>query len=201
MSSQPSRGPWDLPSEERTGTYRVGIEPTTDEHLKEYLASWMPAMLNDQTRDLDFTWTEDLRRESSNPHFEMVSLVDQDQRLHGLMSLRLANDSPESPGEQIVYIEMVAVHPLARTLHKPKRSILGVGTKLIVYAIERSLSLGFGGRLGLHSLEDEDTLRFYREGCSMTDIGDGIEPEPKLRYFLLDAATARALLDRLRQRR
>jgi hypothetical protein len=82
-------------------------------------------------------------------------------------------------GKPLVYIEYLSAAPW--NLHDFVDTPLykGAGTILMKTAIELSLELEYGGRIGLHSLRQADP--FYI-GCGMTDLG----PDPAyygLRYF------------------
>jgi len=65
---------------------------------------------------------------------------------------------------------------------RPRRELQGVGSVLIEHAVRRSIALGYGGRIGLHSLEDPETHRYYRDTIEMTELGRDADAENQL-YF------------------
>ena len=82
-------------------------------------------------------------------------------------------------GQRLVYIQYITSAPWNRKeIQRPPR-YKGVGTALLRYARLRSVELGYGGRIGLHSLPTAE--RFY-ENQNMLNLGIDEEYE-NLTYF------------------
>ena len=102
---------------------------------------------------------------------------------------------PEQVGQPLVYVDYIETAPwnLKRYTEQPR--FRGCGPHLIRAAVGLSLSRGWEGRLGLHALEEDDTLRFYRQVCGMTEM----PPDASyysLRYFEMTVAQAKAFQEK-----
>lgn len=64
-----------------------------------------------------------------------------------------------TPGQPLVYVEALATAPWNRLAIIRPPELRGVGTALLLFARQRSLQLGYGGRVGLHALPRAE--RFY----------------------------------------
>jgi hypothetical protein len=89
-----------------------------------------------------------------------------------------------NPGKRLVYITRLVTAPPNRIeIQNPPR-FKGVGTVLLRLARIRSVELGYGGRIGLHSLPN--SFRFY-ERINMINCGkdtdDGDNDNDELTYF------------------
>lgn len=62
-----------------------------------------------------------------------------------------------------------------------------IGSIFVATAVQLSLSEGFKGRIGLHSLPQAE--KFYGERCRMTDLGRDAKKE-NLRYYEMTAEQA-----------
>jgi hypothetical protein len=102
---------------------------------------------------------------------------------------------PEQSGQPLVYVDYIETAPWNMKRYVAQPRFLGCGTYLIGAAIEISLDLGWLGRLGLHSLKEEDTLRFYSRTCGMTEM----PPDPDyqhLPYFEMTGEQAAVFRER-----
>lgn len=75
-------------------------------------------------------------------------------------------------GVELLYVDYIEtapwnIHPLPN-----HRRLAYVGTALFGEAIQMSIDLGFGGRVGLHSLPQVES--FYAKKLSMTDCGPDV---------------------------
>lgn len=93
----------------------------------------------------------------------------------------------------LVYVEYLEAAPWNRRNIPNWNGLSGVGTVLIAAAIQLSVDEGNRGRIGLHSLPQADA--FYRDKCSMTDLGPDstYNPHPP-RYFEMTEAQAKAFI-------
>ncbi len=78
---------------------------------------------------------------------------------------------PVQAGLPLVYVDYIETAPWNMKRYAEQPRFRGCGPRLIGAAVEISVNLGWAGRLGLHSLEEDDTLRFYRLVCGMTGAG------------------------------
>ena len=72
-------------------------------------------------------------------------------------------------GFDLVYVHFVSTAPWNDREIVDDPRYVGAGTLLIRTAIERSIALGYKGRLGLHALSQAEP--FYRDRCKMADLG------------------------------
>jgi hypothetical protein len=114
------------------------------------------------------------------------------QRLHALCSLRRGRISELASDSLVMYLELLAAAPWNRVERKPKRELL-CGRAMMVHVIQRSIAAGFGGRVGLHSLEDPHTHAAYRRygmiecGRDPEVCGDDGQPELYFEFSVDDA--------------
>ena len=98
---------------------------------------------------------------------------------------------PEQAGLPLVYVDFLETAPWNMKRYTSQPQFRGCGPRLINAAVEISHSLGWSGRLGLHSLGELETLQFYRRVCGMTEM----PPDPayySLSYFEMTEAQAKA---------
>ncbi len=92
----------------------------------------------------------------------------------------------------LVYVDYLEAAPWnCRTALGVAPLFSGVGSILLITAIQRSFELEFKGRVGLHALPQ--SVDFYQAKMGMTELG----PDPakdNLRYFELTPEQAEALL-------
>jgi hypothetical protein len=102
-------------------------------------------------------------------------------RTQGIMILEVANHW-NRVDEPLVYVEYLAVAPWNRPGIQHPREFAGCGQVLVRYAVERSLSFGYEGRVGLHSLPG---ARPFYLGLGFKDFGADPD-EGGLNYLELD---------------
>lgn len=89
---------------------------------------------------------------------------------------------PGQLGSPLVYVHFVSTAPWNDRDIVDAPRYRGAGTLLIRAAAERSIDLGYKGRLGLHALPQAE--EFYRTKCQFADLGeDASGPHKGLRYF------------------
>jgi hypothetical protein len=96
----------------------------------------------------------------------------------------------EQQGKPLIYVEYLSAAPWNLHTFVPTPLYKGAGTILIRAAIQLSLELGYGGRIGLHSLPQADP--FYAR-CGMTDLGLNLAYY-ELRYFEMTSEQAERYL-------
>ena len=116
-------------------------------------------------------WAFKKRAAASYANYECYA-VEAEERAQGLMMLETQwHYSAISEGQPLVYIEALSVAPWNRTRQQGLRRFHRVGTELLNFSRMRSEALGYGGRVGLHSLPGAEG--FY-EKCNMMRC----DPEP-----------------------
>ncbi|MEP0873982.1 hypothetical protein NDA01_30215 [Trichocoleus desertorum AS-A10] len=81
--------------------------------------------------------------------------------------------------DRLIYVEALAVAPWNRRLLENPPYLQGVGRTLLLWARQRSLELGYGGRVGLHALPGSEG--FYRRN-QMAEYGPDSDKEGLI-YF------------------
>jgi hypothetical protein len=101
--------------------------------------------------------------------------------------------TPGNKGLDLVYVDLLATAPWNRHGFTATPKYKGVGLVLLVTAISFSVSLGFSGRIGLHSLPQSRS--WYATVCGMTDLGpDSNVPPGVLHYFEMTEIQAQAFV-------
>jgi hypothetical protein len=95
-------------------------------------------------------------------------------------------------GQNLIYIDRVAVAPWNRKPLNPTQEFRGVGRLLVATAISVSIDKSYDGRIGLHSLPGAQS--FYSGMCGMTDLG--VDPMKKLNYFEMTETQATTFISR-----
>lgn len=99
--------------------------------------------------------------------------------VQGVLHAYFPEQSRVSAGEDIVYIDRLAVAPWNRQQKGNQKYFKGVGSLLILAVKDYSRSIGMNGNIGLHSLPAAEP--FYRT-FAMNDMGIDSAHE-NLRYF------------------
>lgn len=198
---------FELVREEDRARTRVRIRAADPNAADVFEREWAPLLREQGAQDAEWSWRTELSEceaaggvADSGQAWEILQLVGEDGVLHGLFSLKHPVRSrlgEPTNTNLLLYVERMAVAPWNRVDVKPGRRALGCGMAMLRYAVERSTELGFGGRVGLHSLNDPHTHAFY-ERAGMRHVGDDVMEEGELRYYELDEEAAEALLARTR---
>lgn len=94
------------------------------------------------------------------------------------------------PGKNLVYLNHLAAAPWNRPSIQNPATSRGVGTALFTLAVERSVSLEYKGRVGLHSLPRVE--KFYKQ-IGMIDFGINANKQ-NFKYFELSTDRAIEIL-------
>ncbi len=154
------------------------LDEVSDKHLVMWSGSWQAAMqahcagrlLRDKPEDHHWNWQLKAREWRPMLGYHSFAITCEGE-LQGLM---LVSDFKSARiqaqfGKPIVYIEFLATAPWNRPeLQQPPR-FCGVGTVMVAAAVELSWSLGYKGRIGLHSLSKAES--FYKNTCKMSELG------------------------------
>lgn len=193
--------------------YRVCIRPGNAKDRDGLVKSWGPVLNRgpEQWLDRDWPWEEfgiaELAFSVANPEWLMLAdEIEADARGDGLGVLVTTapvtaqeaglNDATAASGA-LLWVEYIAIAPSLRR-DCPQRDrrvpfLKGVGFRLMVAAIERSVAMGLGGRLGLHA-EGSVACSAYKN-WNMRELGPVIHPAGgEFPVFFGDAAWATAYL-------
>jgi hypothetical protein len=143
----------------------------TQGHVEQINTFWRSILREAQQPDISWDWLYKLRLAVGDSRYE-AHAIEFDELLQGVMLLetqwhrsRLPERSP------LVYVEYLASAPWNRRPVEDPPYLVGVGRALLLLARQRSVELGYGGRVGLHSLPR--TEAFYHRN-NMADYG----PDP-----------------------
>lgn len=163
------------------------IRTMTQSHLQQIEVIWKKMLIEAEQVDMDWNWDYKLRLSTNDDRFEAYVVV-QDDVVHGVVLIetqwhlsQISYDDGASLDNRLplVYVEYLASAPWNRRSLEDPPFFEGIGRALLVFARQRSIELGYGGRVGLHSLPGSEA--FYRR-CNMPDYG----PDPdkdQLVYF------------------
>lgn len=169
---------------------RGRIISLAQKHLADFETFWRSRLLASQEEDSHWDWAQK-NRVLSPVNYEKYALeTEVDKITQGLMIIELDfHRSRLKPNASLVYIDYLATAPWNRPSIKDPPGYKGVGTALFTLALERSFSVEYEGRIGLHALPNAED--FYRK-LGMQDFG----PDPKksnLRYFEISEDRARQI--------
>lgn len=178
---------------------RAQVFRTLDQkNFDDFVTLWRP-MLEEARRQVA-SWDEAAQVDAQDSHWEWVDKAVEAERIMGrdtfavecsgvTQGLMLVDVDygrlPDQQGKELVYIELLATAPWNRPkLHRNAR-YKGVGRVLVGTAISVSFDLGFGGRVGLHSLPQSES--WYRT-AGFTDVK--FDDAKNMRYFEITEASA-----------
>jgi len=171
------------------------------DRLNEVEGLWTPARnrlaeaMESTGLDLEsghWDWRNKAWSVRSNIH--RLYAVECENEVQGLMALATRHrTSVLIAGSSVVYVDYVESAPWnLRQVVQPPR-FLGIGTVLIGAAIQESLNLGLGGRVGLHALPQAE--RFYTDRCRMTRYGPDPDYHDLVYFEYPDSVALRWLTD------
>ncbi len=185
----------------------------TEKNLADWEAEWLPEL---------FTLLQQLNRAGverrlwpQNRHWNWQTKLKTIEGLLGqpcfsvvcqgvTQGLMIANTTKRARirtqlNQHLVYVEYLESAPWNRKKLLPSGQAAygGIGTILMLAAVEHSLDEEYKGRVGLHSLPQAN--EFYANVCGMTDFGPD-EKYENLRYFEFTPEQAKAFIDRGREK-
>jgi hypothetical protein len=154
------------------------LSTLTNKHLDDFEVFWKPRLQQSTEGDGHWDWSKKHQRTASSLNYEKYA-IECEKITQGLMMLEIDfHRSQMEPGKNLVYVDFLAAAPWNRP-SRQDRQFKAVGTHLLRLARQRSLDLGYGGRVGLHSLPSAEN--FY-SSHGMADFGCDSDKE-KLTYF------------------
>lgn len=129
-------------------------------HWLDFQSTWRGILTETNQADADWMWDYKLRQAERENRYEAYAL-EVEAFTQGLLFLETQWHRSHLPQRApLVYVEALASAPWNRlTLEQPP-FLRGVGQMLLSFSRQRSVSLGYGGRVGLHALPEAEG--FYR---------------------------------------
>jgi hypothetical protein len=153
-------------------------------HVDDYQNTWQSVLRLYRQEDKFWNWAFKKRVFLSRDNYEGYA-IEYNGRTQGLIMLETQwHRSQVAVGEPLVYVMSIASAPWNRRLRGRSPEFRTVGTTLLKFAQQRSLDLGYGGRLGLHSLPG--AIGFYESKNMMRfdpDPDDYVDDDESLTYF------------------
>jgi len=169
------------------------FDEATSDHLALWDRDWVPAMqafcagksLSEKPEDSHWDWRRKSRAATGLLGYHTLAIVCADD-LQGLM---MANDIssarlPQQFGKPLIYVDFLATAPWNRPQIQDPPRYRGVGQVFLLAAIELSMSVGFKGRVGLHSLPDAEA--FYENKCGFTRLGSDSSHQGLIYFEITD---------------
>ena len=143
-----------------------------DPHVADYETRWQATLKEYGEDDQGFSWRFKQQLMTRNDNYEDYALV-VEGLTQGLMLIETQTRwSRFIPGKRVVGVDALATAPWNRPSIQRPRDLEGVDTALLAFARERSLALGYQGRIGLYSLPEADrTILIARGGWVLRAAG------------------------------
>jgi hypothetical protein len=131
----------------------------SERHIADYETSWRNALQEAQAEDKYWDWAYKQRQADRRGNYEGYA-VEYQSRTQGMMLIETQQyRSLLSPGNRIVYVVALASAPWNRRQIQRPPELKGIGLALLLFARQRSVEIGYQGRIGLHALPGSE--RFY----------------------------------------
>lgn len=160
-------------------------------HVEDYEQIWQGLLreLGEEDQSLSWRFKEQLATRQAS--YEGYA-IEYEGLTQGMVLIETQNHwSLFTRGQRLVYVETLASAPWNRVSIQRPPDLKGVGRSLLLYAKQRSIELGYSGRVGLHSLPG--AIRFYdrlgmmRLELEPEEILDAAEKVPYFEYMGLRA--------------
>ncbi|NJR67468.1 MAG: GNAT family N-acetyltransferase [Synechococcales cyanobacterium CRU_2_2] len=156
----------------------------TTKHVEDYDQFWQPLLREFGEDDKALSWRFKQQLAERQPNWECYA-IESENLTQGLILLETQfHGSHFDWGQKLVYVETIMTAPWNRLQIQRPPEFKGVGRQMMQFAQQRSLALGYRGRVGLLSLPD--AVGFY-ERIGMTrlelDPEDIVDAEENLPYF------------------
>lgn len=153
-------------------TVTATISVLTQEHVEQISDVWRAILQATQQPDEGWDWTYKLRLSLNDDRYEAYA-IEWGDLIQGVVLLETRWHRSGLPERApLVYVEYLASAPWNRRPVEDPPYLVGVGQALLLLARQRSVELGYGGRVGLHSLPGAET--FYQLN-GMADYGHDAE--------------------------
>jgi hypothetical protein len=131
-----------------------------ERHWRDFQTLWQTMLVATDQPDAAWMWDYKLRQSQREARYEAYAL-EADFLTQGLIFMETQwHRSHLLQRFPLVYVEALSSAPWNRFALERPPFYYGVGRLLLMFARRRSLALGYGGRVGLHSLPGAEG--FYR---------------------------------------
>ena len=158
-----------------TGQIAEGLIRTVQQrHWSDFQSVWQGILVELEQPDARWMWDYKLRQAQQESRYEAYAL-EVESFTQGLLFLETQWRRSHLPQRYpLVYVEALASAPWNRSAIERPPFLRGVGRTLLLFARRRSVELGYGGRVGFHSLLEAEG--FYRH-LQVPDYGADPEKE------------------------
>lgn len=147
------------------------LRPLIQRHVEQIETIWKGILREAEQPDIGWDWSYKLRLAMSNTRYEAY-VIELDNLVQGVILIETQWHRSWLPQRfPLVYVEYLASAPWNRRPIENPPYLVGVGQALLLFSRQRSVELGYEGRVGLHSLPGSEA--FYRR-YNMSDCG----PDP-----------------------
>lgn len=151
----------------------------TTKHVEDFENQWVELLRQYKQQDKFLDLMIKLSMASRYDNYECYA-AECENETEGLLVIETSmHGSQMTRGKRLVYVYYLATAPWNREDIQNPPKLRGVGTSLLLLTRERSLELGYEGRVGLHSLPGYE--KFY-DNRGMYDLGAD-EDSDELIYF------------------
>jgi hypothetical protein len=160
-------------------TIQAQLNQMQPRHLEDFEIAWQEVLQNLSQDDAFWSWAMKKRLSLVDNRFEAYA-IEYKKLTQGLLWLETRwHCSWANPDQRLVYVEAIAAAPWNRGLIQSPPYLKGVGAALLFFARQRSLALGYNGRVGLHALPASEGFYHHEQ---MLDYGEDPDKD-NLRYF------------------
>lgn len=151
----------------------------TTEHISQVDTIWLGILRGTEQPDAYWNWSYKLRLSQNNERYEAYA-IELDELLQGVILLETQwHRSWLSERSRLVYVEYLSSAPWNRRPIEDPPYLRHVGQALLRVARQRSVELGYAGRVGLHSIPGSEG--FYER---LNMMNNGADPDKEgLVYF------------------
>ncbi|MBG1265440.1 GNAT family N-acetyltransferase [Nostoc sp. WHI] len=159
---------------------KADLVELVQKHANDYASAWKEQLRLYGQEDKFWDWEFKLQFVISRQPNREGYAIEYEGETQGLMLIETQmHGSRLSEGKRLVYLDGIASAPWNREFIQRPPKLKGVGTALLTFARNRSVELGYEGRVGLHSLPGAE--EFY-DNQGMIDLGEDEDYED-LVYF------------------
>jgi GNAT superfamily N-acetyltransferase len=156
----------------------------TMKHIEDFEDSWEPLLREFNQDDKDLSWRFKQQLADRQPNWECYA-IEYSTTTQGLMLIATQGHSSRFDwGQGLIYVKILMTAPWNRPAIQRQPEFQGVGKQMMRFAKQRSVELGYRGRVGLESLPK--AVGFY-EHIGMTRMElepeEIVDAEEELPYF------------------
>jgi hypothetical protein len=160
------------------------LVPLEARHVEQFDRLWQPLLMEFEELDARLSWRFKQQLMERNANYECYAL-ECEGLTQGLLMLETQNRWSEfDRGQRLVYVEGIMTAPWNRASIQRPPEWRQVGRSLMEWVRQRSIVLGYEGRVGLQSLPG--AVGFYQQiGMTRLELGpeEIVDADEKLPYF------------------